>query len=154
MRTGVEHPMCVVATLHSGERSRAGRTSPDESNQEEGMSLTAEQRTEIEQRLQQERARALKSLNRIQGDRAGATEQDDAGDLSKVPFHMADLGTDTMDSELDASNATRISRELAQIDDALERLYHDPDQFGVCKESGRDIPFERLVMIPWTTTCD
>jgi RNA polymerase-binding transcription factor DksA len=118
------------------------------------MSLTPAQRTEIEHRLQQERARALQTLNRVEADRAGSTEQEDAGDLTKMPFHMADLGTDTMDAELDASNATRVSRELAQIDDALDRLYRAPDQFGVCETSGRDIPFERLVMIPWARTCD
>lgn len=117
------------------------------------MSLTSEQRTEIEHRLQQERARALKTLNRVEADR-DSTEQDDAGDLTKMPFHMADLGTDTMDAELDASNATRVSRELAQIDDALDRLYRAPETFGVCEASGRDIPFERLVMIPWARTCD
>jgi RNA polymerase-binding transcription factor DksA len=118
------------------------------------MSLTSEQRTEIEHRLQQERTRALKTLNRVEADRGDSTEQEDSGDLTKMPFHMADLGTDTMDAELDASNATRVSRELAQIDDALDRLYRTPEEFGVCEDSGRDIPFERLVMIPWARTCD
>ena len=118
------------------------------------MSLTTAQRTEIEHRLKEERARALQTLNRVEADRGGSTEQEDAGDLTKVPFHMADLGTDTMDAELDASNATRVSRELAQIDDALDRLYRTPEKFGVCEDSGRDIPFERLVMIPWARTCD
>jgi DnaK suppressor protein len=71
-----------------------------------------------------------------------------------MPLHMADLGPDTMDAELDASNQTRISRELAQIDEALDRLYRTPEQFGVCESTGRDIPYERLVMIPWARTCD
>jgi len=118
------------------------------------MSLTATQRTQLEQRLREERARALETLNRAGADRTGATEQEVSGDLTKMPFHLADLGTDTMDAELDASNSTRVSRELAEIDDALDRLYRTPDQFGVCEESGRDIPFERLVMIPWARTCD
>jgi DnaK suppressor protein len=122
--------------------------------QGEGMSLTEAQRTQLEQRLQEERARALQILNQGQADRGGATEQDVSGDLTKMPFHLADLGTDTMDSELDASNATRVSRELAQIDDALERLYRTPEEYGVCQDTGRDIPFERLVIIPWARTCD
>lgn len=112
------------------------------------MPLTSEQRTEIEHRLQQERARALRALNRVEADRGGSTEQEDSGDLTKMPFHMADLGTDTMDAELDASNATRVSRELAEIDDALDRLYRAPEEFGKSAD-GRDIPFERLVIIPW-----
>jgi RNA polymerase-binding transcription factor DksA len=122
--------------------------------QEEGMSLTEAQRTQLEHRLQEERARALEILHQGQADHGDATDQEVAGNLTKMPFHLADLGTDTMDSELDASNATRVSRELAQIDDALERLYRTPEQFGVCEDSGRDIPYERLVIIPWARTCD
>jgi DnaK suppressor protein len=118
------------------------------------MPLTTEQRSQLEQRLREERTRTLESLNRVVADQAGSDEQDRAGDLTKMPFHLADLGTDTMDTELDASNATRASRELAEIDDALERLYTKPEQFGLCEDSGREIPFERLVMIPWARTCD
>jgi DnaK suppressor protein len=118
------------------------------------MSLTSEQRTQLEHRLQEERTRALQLLHQGQADHGDSTDQEVAGNLTKMPFHLADLGTDTMDSELDASNATRVSRELAEIDEALERLYRAPEQFGVCETSGQDIPFERLVIIPWARTCD
>src|ERR1700693_4595183 len=111
------------------------------------MPLTTEQRRYIEKRLKDERARALQLLNGIVADRSSSSEQESAGDLTLIPFHPADLGTDTMDEELDESNATRASRELAQIDAALERLYKSPAQFGLC-EDGREIPFERLDMIP------
>ena len=112
------------------------------------MSLSTEQRTQIEQRLREERARALETLRDIDIGQSGASAQEESGDLTKMPFHLADLGTDTMDAELDASNATRASRELADIDDALDRLYRSPEQFGI-GEDGREIPFERLVVIPW-----
>jgi DnaK suppressor protein len=70
-----------------------------------------------------------------------------------MPTHQADLGTDTMQEELDASNSTRISRELAEIDAALERLYRHPEKFGICEDTGDDIPFARLDVIPWARTC-
>ena len=117
------------------------------------MPLTKEQRRHLEKRLQEERARALQLLNGIVADRSGSSEQEGAGDLSLMPLHPADLGTDTMDEELDESNATRVSRELTEIDAALERLYKTPAQFGVC-DDGREIPFERLDIIPWARTCD
>jgi RNA polymerase-binding transcription factor DksA len=117
------------------------------------MPLTIDQRRHLEKRLKDERARALQLLNRIVADRSSSSEQDAAGDLSLMPFHQADLGTDTMDVELDESNATRASRELTEIDDALERLYKTPARFGLC-EDGREIPFERLDIIPWARTCD
>jgi DnaK suppressor protein len=118
------------------------------------MPLTDKQRRHLEKRLKEERARALKLVNSIVADRSGSSEQEGSGDLSVMPFHPADIGTDTMDEELDASNATRVSRELTEIDAALERLYRHPEKFGVCEDTGEEIPFERLDIIPWARTCD
>jgi RNA polymerase-binding transcription factor DksA len=118
------------------------------------MSLTVEQRTHLEHRLRDERERTVQLLNGIAAVRGEMSQQDEAGDLSLMPSHLADLGTDTMNQELDESNAARASQELSDIDAALERLYKTPDKFGLCEESGREIPFERLVVIPWARTCD
>ena len=117
------------------------------------MPLTDTQRKHIEQRLREERARALGSLNRSLDESSSESEEDQAGDLTKMPTHQADLGTDTMQEELDASNVTRISRELAEIDAALERLYSDPEHFGTCERTGAPIPWARLEIIPWARTC-
>jgi DnaK suppressor protein len=117
------------------------------------MSLTTEQRKYLEKRLQDERARTVQLLNGIVADRSSSSEQDATGDLTLMPLHPADLGTDTMNEELDESNATRASRELNEIDAALERLYKSPEKFGRC-DDGREIPFERLDIIPWARTCD
>ncbi len=117
------------------------------------MPLTNEQRRYLEKRLQDERERALQLVNRIVADRSGESEQDASGDLTLMPFHPADLGTDEIDEAVDESNATRASQELAEIDAALERLYQSPGKFGVC-DDGREIPFERLDIIPWARTCD
>lgn len=114
------------------------------------MPLSQSQRKELEKLLLEERERALRIVNRAVEDSAG--EQDRAGDLSSVPLHMADRGTDTMQDELDASNATRVSKQLADIDAALERLYQDPEGFGIDVATGQEIPYERLKIIPWTMT--
>ncbi|GAC1410306.1 MAG: hypothetical protein NVSMB53_04030 [Gemmatimonadaceae bacterium] len=118
------------------------------------MSLSAAQRKHLERRLLDERTRALRTLSRSVSEHADADDQERAGDLTSMPLHMADLGTDTMQQELDASNATRVSRELAEIDAALERLYQTPKQFGVCEETVKEIPFARLDLIPWARTCE
>jgi DnaK suppressor protein len=117
------------------------------------MALTDKQRSHLEQRLRDERERALRSLNRSVETSSKASEEDRDGDPTNMPFHQADLGTDTMQEELDASNATRISREVAEIDEALDRLYREPKQFGICEKTGAAIPFERLDIIPWARTC-
>jgi DnaK suppressor protein len=118
------------------------------------MSLTSAQRTQLEHRLLEERKRLQQDLSRFTGDEASGDEQDRTGDLSKMPFHPADQGTEMMDIEVDASNATRQSEELAAIDDALERLYAQPDRFGFCDRGQHDIPFARLEIIPWAQTCE
>jgi len=118
------------------------------------MPLSPEQRKHLEERLQEERTRALRTLNRSLAEHSGESDQDRAGDLTSVPFHLADRGTDTMQTELDASQATRVSRELEEIDAALERFYRTPERFGICEKTGREISFERLDAIPWARTCE
>ena len=119
----------------------------------DAVTLTREQLAHLGLRLHDERRRALRFLNNILGDRSRESWQQAAGDVSAMPSHPADVGTDTMDAELDASNATRASRELAEIDAALERLHDDPAHFGRCEETGVEILFARLAIIPWARTC-
>ena len=106
-----------------------------------------------DQRAYLERTLLSRTLNRTVAEGAQADEQDRDGDLSTLPFHLADRGTDTMESELRASNATRMSGELAEIDVALDRLHRSPERFGICEDTGQPIPFERLDVIPWARTC-
>ena len=117
------------------------------------MPLTLAQRKHLETRLHEERARVVDALTRY--NRATRdTLQEESGDLSAFPVHMADQGTDTADQELDAVNAERETAELAEIDAALERLYKTPEEYGRCERSGQPIPFERLDLVPWARTCD
>src|SRR5919205_177403 len=113
------------------------------------MELTTAQRRHLERRLREERERVLRDLNRGLAGLSDGDEQDRSGDLTKVPFHLADRGTDSIDTEVATSNAARESRELAEIDAALDRLYRTPDRFGICEDTGEVIPFERLDVIPW-----
>jgi DnaK suppressor protein len=114
--------------------------------------LTASQRAHLERRLREERDRVSAIVNEIADERSRATEREESGDLSVVPFHPADLGSDQQDTDTDLSNATRASAELAEIDAALERLYADPNSFGRDEATGAEIPFERLDLIPWART--
>lgn len=117
------------------------------------MALSDAQRDHLKQRLEEERTRLRRDLGLTVADQS-QDEQDRAGDLTQMPFHMADRGTDTIDTEFDMANATRMSEELAEISAALDRLYRTPERFGICEATGRPIPFERLDVIPWARTCD
>jgi DnaK suppressor protein len=110
--------------------------------------MTSEQRKHLERRLLEERQRVAALLDRYRDSTRDSTHEQ-TGDLSVYPFHQADEGTDTMDAERGASNAARETTELAEIDAALERLYREPGRFGRDEHTGREIPFERLDVIPW-----
>ncbi len=116
--------------------------------------MTEQHRKHLEKRLLEERQRAIEVLGRYATQHEDTeSQQDEAGDLTKMPLHMADQGTDTMQQELDAVMVDRESRNLNEIDAALERLYHNPERFGLCEKTGKPIPFERLDIVPWARTC-
>jgi len=115
------------------------------------MALTEAQRRHLERRLHEERERALAIIRRY--DETSSTSSDAAdGDLSSYPFHPADQGTDSYDQEMGAQLAQRASRDLEEIDAALQRLYEAPERFGLSETTGEPIPFERLDIIPWART--
>lgn len=111
------------------------------------------QRSTIEERLLEERRAAIESLGKLddrdQKDDAGG----DDGELSNYPLHMADDGTDTMEQEKSYLLASQEGRRLYQIDEALRRLYKQPEEFGKCRVCDAEIGMERLDLIPWASTC-
>ncbi len=109
------------------------------------------QRKHLERRLLDERANLQRDLDRYRDD-TRETLQEQSNDLSHARLHPADEATDAFDQELDASNAVRQSRELAEIDAALERLYKDPEHFGLDENTGKEIAMARLDIVPWART--
>lgn len=107
-------------------------------------SLTAEQRAHLVRRLLEEREQIVRRLARY-----GRGDGGERGPTNRVPLHMADVGSDTMQEALDAAFASRDSHTLAEIDDALRRFYRDPERFGLDEQTGDPIAFERLDIIPW-----
>src|SRR5215212_942205 len=89
----------------------------------------------FEARLLDERKRALVQMGQFQ-DQVGTSQEDAAGELSSWRFHMADLGSETMEREQTFLMASREGRLLWHIDEALRRLYRSPETFGVCEECG------------------
>ena len=108
------------------------------------------ERETVERRLLEERERVLGSVRRL--DDAARDGQDDGG-LSRYRLHPADEGTDTIEQEQELSMLSSEARALEDIDDALRRLYHEPDAFGRCERCGRAIEPERLELVPWTRLC-
>jgi len=77
--------------------------------------------------------------------------QRERSDLSNMPIHMADLGTDSyeIDNIIGLMDSER--KILLEIDDALRRI--DNGTYGICEGRGEPIPKERLKAIPWARYC-
>ena len=96
--------------------------------------------------------------SRLAGDVAGMadaalkkTRSESAGDLSSMPIHMADLGTDNFEQEFTLSLMANEEVALGEIESALERI--EEGTYGACLECGGIIPKTRLQAIPYTPHC-
>jgi RNA polymerase-binding transcription factor DksA len=69
------------------------------------------------------------------------------GNLSHMPIHMADIGTDTFDQDFTLSLAENERKQLREIDGALQRI--QDSTYGVCQMTGKPIPKARLDAKPW-----
>ena len=75
----------------------------------------------------------------------------DGSDLSNMPAHMADNGTDNyeIDNILGLMDSER--KILMEIDIALNRI--ENGTYGICEMNGETIPKARLKAIPWARYC-
>jgi DnaK suppressor protein len=72
-------------------------------------------------------------------------------DLSTMPLHMADLGSDNYDLENTLGLMESETKILLEIDHALRRI--EEGTYGICEVGGEPIVKERLEAIPWARCC-
>jgi len=73
------------------------------------------------------------------------------GDLSSMPIHMADIGSDNFEQEFTLSLMENEGGTLTQIETSLERI--EEGSYGSCEECGAKIPKARLNAIPYAALC-
>ena len=76
-----------------------------------------------------------------------ARENTDSGNLSNMPQHMSDVGTDNFEQEFNLDLAESERRLVKEIDEALMRIYNSV--YGVCLVTGAPIGKPRLDAKPW-----
>jgi len=76
---------------------------------------------------------------------------DAAGDLSTLPQHLADLGTDSHEQDISLGLMENETDELHEIQEAFERI--KDGSFGLCETCRKKIPKERLKAIPYARLC-
>jgi RNA polymerase-binding transcription factor DksA len=73
------------------------------------------------------------------------------GDLSRMPIHMADIGSDAYEQEFTLSLMANEEETLDLVERALARI--KARKFGVCEECGGVIAKKRLEAIPFAAVC-
>lgn len=76
------------------------------------------------------------------------SSKDDSGDLSSYGQHMADAGTESFDRDFALSLVSSEQDALTEINEAIERIFNGT--YGICEVTGKPIPEERLMAVPFT----
>ena len=105
--------------------------------------LSAKELAGYRQILIEERAKLIGDLSAMES----AALQTGEDNLSKLPVHMADIGSDVYQQDLNLGMAETESRRLVEINDALNRIRDRT--YGVCLHTGNPIPKARLEAKPW-----
>jgi DnaK suppressor protein len=114
-------------------------------------SLTSTELKHFKQILLQKRREILNNVNEIEGEALKKSRMDASGDLSSMPIHMADIGTDNYEQEFALGLMDSERKLLREIDEALERI--ENKVYGVCEGTGKPIPKARLEAQPWARYC-
>ena len=97
------------------------------------------------------RARLRGDVNGMAEAALRKTRTEASGDLSSMPIHMADVGSDNYEQEFTLSLMEYDEDTLDKIEGALERI--EDGTYGSCIECGGRIPKTRLNAIPYTPHC-
>ncbi len=113
--------------------------------------LTTDDIKHFKKMLLEKRSEILRNVNEFEDEALKKSRLDAAGDLSSMPIHMADIGTDNYEQEFALGLMDSERKLLKEIDDALERI--EQKAYGICEGTGKKIPKARLKAKPWARYC-
>jgi RNA polymerase-binding protein DksA len=113
--------------------------------------LTTADIERFKQMLLGKRMEILANVNEMEDETLKKSRLDAAGDLSSMPIHMADIGSDNYEQEFTLGLMDSERKMLKEIDDALQRI--EQGTYGICEGTGRQIQKARLEAQPWARYC-
>ncbi|OHB53215.1 MAG: hypothetical protein A2Y10_13245 [Planctomycetes bacterium GWF2_41_51] len=113
--------------------------------------LSAEEVEHFKELLSEKRKEMIGDVNHIEDEALKKSRLDASGDLSSMPIHMADIGTDNYEQEFSLNLLDSERKILREIDFALARI--EDESFGICEATGRGISKARLEARPWARYC-
>ncbi len=110
------------------------------------------------EKLEYFRQMLLEKLHQLRGDVDSIESEalrknsaDSSGNLSTMPIHMADLGSDTFEQDFALGLMSGERKIVAEILAALKRIQEGT--YGICEGTGKPIPIPRLEACPWARYC-
>jgi DnaK suppressor protein len=113
--------------------------------------LTPEELNMFREMLIAKRNELLGTVTQLRDDALHKSRQESAGDLSAMPIHMADIGSDNWEQEFTLGLLANENELLREIDEALQRM--DQGTYGVCLATNKHIQKRRLRVKPWAKYC-
>ena len=98
----------------------------------------------IQEKLKTERSEIVRSLSAQSDDMKNLIKPQESGD-------EVDVASDAIDRNLLDSLGAKDAERLNMIDSALERTRLG--RYGICISCGKEIPKERLEVLPYTVMC-
>jgi|CXWL01.1.fsa_nt_gi RNA polymerase-binding transcription factor DksA len=113
--------------------------------------LTVDELAGFRQLLLDKRRQLVGDMDSMENEALHKNRADASGDLSLMPIHMADIGTDNYEQEFTISLIEGERATLREIDEALGRIEHGT--YGVCLATHKPISKARLKVQPWSRFC-
>ena len=113
--------------------------------------LSRKELAEFREMLLVKRRQLLGDMSGMEAEAFRHNRHDASSDLSTMPVHMADIGTDNYEQEFTLGLLESERQLLREIDQALERI--ENGTYGVCLGTGEPIALPRLRAKPWAKYC-
>ena len=133
------------------QKSRKSSRKNTSSTQRGKSPLSSNDTEHFKQMLIEKRKEILRNVNEFEDEALKKSRLDATGDLSSMPIHMADIGTDNYEQEFALGLMDSERKLLREIDDALERI--EQGRYGICEGTGKQIQKARLEAQPWARYC-
>lgn len=105
----------------------------------------------LKQLMLKERENQQKRIQDINEGGLGETMNDSFGELSTIDNHPGDIGSEMFERSKDFALKEQSRIIVKAIDNALAAI--ENGTYGKCEMCHRDIPYERLEAVPYTTIC-
>lgn len=138
------------------QKAASAKSAPKKSPQKPPSSLpksplTKAQLAHFRELLIQKLHEILGAMDWIENEALKKSRTENTGDLSNMPIHMADIGTDNYEQEFSLGLMDSERKLVREILDALKRI--DRGTYGICEGTGQPIPALRLEANPWARYC-